>query len=179
MTNLDSLRYPIGPFTIPDHFSEEIIEDWIQQIATLPTRLRKEVEQLNDTQLDSPYRPEGWTIRQVVNHLADSHMNALLRFKLTLTEDNPVIKPYSEQLWAELVDSKTMPITPALSIVEGVHTRLVALLNAMSEEDFERSYIHPQYQREYKLKEVLALYAWHGNHHLAHITSIKQTMGWA
>jgi uncharacterized damage-inducible protein DinB len=178
MTDLDSLRYPIGKFVIPTQFSNEIIKDWIQQIASLPARLKEEVENLNDDQLDTPYRPDGWTVRQIVNHCADSHMNALLRFKLTLTEDKPVIKPYIEQLWAELQDSKNMPIAPALTTVEGVHARLVVLLNSMTEEDFERSYIHPQYQREYKLKEVLALYAWHGNHHLAHITQLKLKMNW-
>lgn len=176
--NIDSLRYPIGEFVIPTQFSKEIIENWIQQIASLPAKLKEAVENLNDDQLDTPYRPEGWTVRQVVNHCADSHMNALLRFKLTLTEDKPVIKPYIEQLWAELQDSKNMPIAAALATVEGVHGRLFVLLDSMSEEDFERSYIHPQYQKEYKLKEVLALYAWHGNHHLAHITSLKQTKGW-
>ena len=178
MTDLDSLRYPIGKFVIPTQFSNEIIKDWIQQIASLPARLKEEVENLNDDQLDTPYRPDGWTVRQVVNHCADSHMNALLRFKLTLTEDKPVIKPYIEQLWAELQDSKNMPIAPALATVEGVHSRLVVLLKSMTEEDFDRSYIHPQYQREYKLKEVLALYAWHGNHHLAHITQLKLKMNW-
>jgi uncharacterized damage-inducible protein DinB len=178
MTDLDSLRYPIGKFVIPTQFSNEIIKDWIQQIASLPARLKEEVENLNDDQLDTPYRPDGWTVRQIVNHCADSHMNALLRFKLTLTEDKPIIKPYIEQLWAELQDSKNMPIAPALATVEGVHSRLVVLLKSMTEEDFDRSYIHPQYQREYKLKEVLALYAWHGNHHLAHITQLKLKMNW-
>ena len=178
MTDLDSLRYPIGKFVIPTQFSNEIIKDWIQQIASLPARLKEEVENLNDDQLDTPYRPDGWTVRQIVNHCADSHMNALLRFKLTLTEDKPIIKPYIEQLWAELQDSKNMPIAPALATVEGVHSRLVVLLKSMTEEDFDRSYIHPQYQREYKLKEVLALYAWDGSHHLAHITQLKLKMNW-
>jgi hypothetical protein len=123
MTDLDSLRYPIGKFVIPTQFSNEIIKDWIQQIASLPARLKEEVENLNDDQLDTPYRPDGWTVRQIVNHCADSHMNALLRFKLTLTEDKPIIKPYIEQLWAELQDSKNMPIAPALATVEGVHSR--------------------------------------------------------
>lgn len=178
MTDLETLRYPIGQFIIPDQFSDEIMENWIQQITTFPVRLKTEVEKLDDSQLDTPYRPEGWNLRQVVNHCADSHMNALVRFKLTLTEDKPTIKPYIEQSWAELADGKLMPIASALSIVDGVHAHLAFLLNSMSAADFERSYIHPQYQKEYKLKEVLALYAWHGNHHLAHITELKMAKCW-
>ncbi len=178
ITDLEKLRYPIGQFNTPEIFSDALIEGWIKDIEYFPNNLKKEVDHLSDNQLDTAYRPNGWTVRQVVNHCADSHINAMVRFKLTLTEDKPTVKPYIEQLWAELEDSKNMPIAPALATLEGIHARLVVLLRTMTAQDFERCYFHPQYKKEYKLKEVLALYAWHGKHHLAQITQLKQSLNW-
>jgi hypothetical protein len=176
--DLEQLKYPLGKFKMPADFTSASINTFISDIEGFPSLLRKEVETLNDEQLDTPYRPEGWTIRQVVNHCADSHMNSLTRFKLALTENNPTIKPYLEERWAELADSKTMPVQPALNMLEGLHTRWVVLLKSMTSSDFEKTFIHPQSGRIFKLNQTLALYTWHCKHHLAHITTIKKSKNW-
>lgn len=175
---LNKLRFPIGQFVAPKIITAEMQIACISDIESFPERLKKEVLHLSDDQLDTPYRPNGWTIRQVIHHSADSHMNALIRFKLTLTEEKPTIKPYWEHLWAELIDTKKMPIKPSINIIEGVHERWTILLRSLHREDLEKSYIHPEYNKEFKLNEAIALYAWHCNHHLAHITTIKQLKGW-
>ena len=176
--NLEEMKYPIGQFKMPDLVTPEILGKYITDIESFPKRLRAEVENLTDEQLDTPYRPDGWNIRQVVNHCADSHMNGLARLKLALTEDKPTIKPYFENRWAELADSKTIPIEPALLILDGLHKRWAILLKALTEDDLKRIYIHPEHGREFRLEESIGLYAWHCNHHLAHITELKKRMKW-
>jgi hypothetical protein len=170
---LEQLKYPIGKFEKPEIITESILSEWISEIAAFPANLKAEVSHLDDGQLDSVYRPEGWTIRQVVHHCADSHMNSLIRFKLALTEERPIIKPYQEEKWAELADGK-MPIAPSLMLLEGLHARWVVLLQSLSEEDLRRVYIHPQQEQEVPLTVAIGLYAWHGKHHLAHITEAKK-----
>jgi hypothetical protein len=175
---LQQLRFPIGKFVKPEHISADERAQMIQILDEFPERLRKLTESLSNEQLDTQYRPEGWTVRQVVHHCADSHMNCIIRVKLLLTEDKPVIKPYPEQLFAELHDSKNFPIQPSLQLLEGVHLKLVALLRSCSVSDFARAYIHPQYNQEYTLDQVLALYSWHCNHHYAHIESLLLRKSW-
>jgi uncharacterized damage-inducible protein DinB len=175
---LEQLKYPIGTYKKPAVLTPEIISTYIAVIEDFPSKLKIEVETLSDEQLDVPYRPGGWTIRQLVNHCADSHMNALVRFKLALTEDNPTIKPYREDLWAELADSKSMPIGPALEILDGLHKRWSILLKSLTSEDYNKKYIHPDKGRAVPLDETIGLYAWHCNHHLAHITTLKKSNNW-
>ena len=152
---------------------------WIQTLAAFPSRLHEAVASLDGTQLGTTYRPGGWTLRQVVHHCADSHMNSFIRFKLALTEDEPTIKPYREELWAELNDSRQFPIGSSLAILEHVHLRWVAVLNSMSVTHWERGFIHPEKGRRLTLHEALALYAWHCDHHLAHVTGTLLRHGWA
>ena len=168
------LRYPVGKFDREDTTPRS---EHIQTIAELPAKLKAAVEGLTDEQLDTSYRPEGWTLRQTVHHIADSHINSLCRFKLALTEDEPpTIRPYYEDRWAELSDSK-MPVDVSLAIVEGIHSRWANLLESMTDEDFGREFIHPE-TGPWTLERVLALYAWHSRHHLAHITGTRQRNGW-
>lgn len=176
--SIDKLKYPIGKFEKPENITEEILDKYIGDIESLPKRLKEEVDGLSNDQLDTPYRLGGWTIRQVVNHCADSHMNSLIRFKLTLTEDKPVIKPYFEDRWAELADSKNMPIEPAIKMIEGLHERWVILLKSLTQEELGRTYIHPEQGRKIRLDVTIGLYAWHCNHHLAHITGLKKSKNW-
>jgi hypothetical protein len=177
MTEQD-LRFPIGPFKRPDTITKDMLAVWISDISSFSARLKQEVAHLDNVQLDTRYRPDGWTIRQVVHHCADSHTNSITRFKLALTEDRPTVRPYFEDRWAELADCKDFPIESSLKILEGLHQRWTALLNNMSESDFERSFIHPEHGQEFRLNEVTGIYAWHCNHHLAHITSLKERKGW-
>ncbi|HLA94182.1 MAG TPA: putative metal-dependent hydrolase [Pyrinomonadaceae bacterium] len=170
----NDLRYPIGKF---DREAATSRADHIKTIASLPENLKLAVADLSDEQLDTVYRPEGWTLRQTVHHLADSHINSLVRFKLALTEDEaPTIRPYYEDRWAELADSK-MPVDVSLAIVAGVHRRWVNLLESMTDEDYRREFIHPE-TGPWMLEKVLALYAWHSLHHTAHITSTRERNGW-
>jgi hypothetical protein len=175
---MDSLKFPIGKYQKPENITRENLNNFINDIETFPTKLRKEVENLTNEQLDTPYRPEGWTIRQVVNHCADSHMNSLTRLKLALTEDQPTIKPYYEEKWAELADSKNMPIEPALKMLEGIHQRWTILLRSLNDADFKKKFIHPEHGKVFQLDENTGLYAWHCNHHLAHITTLKKSKEW-
>jgi hypothetical protein len=175
----EDLRYPVGKFNWPEIVSEWERAKMIEEIAAAPAALRAAIRGLNPAQLDTPYRPGGWTVKQVVHHVPDSHLNAYVRFKLTLTENEPTVKPYDQTKWAELTDSKTVPIEVSLALLEGIHKRWLALLLAMSQSDFKRSYRHPEYEgRLFRLEQVLALYAWHGRHHTAHITSLRQRNGW-
>jgi len=173
MPQSDDLRFPIGRF---NPATESSRTQQIDAIRQLPTHLRAAVAGLSDAQLDTPYRDGGWTVRQVVHHLADSHANAFARFKLALTEDWPTIKPYDEAAWAELADSK-QPIGLSLDLLTGLHARWVALRESMSDEDFQRGYNHPAMGRQ-ELSRALAIYAWHGGHHIAHITNLRTRMGW-
>lgn len=174
----EALKFPIGTFKKPTEITAALLQDFISLIAEFPAQLRQETARLSDAQLDTAYRDGGWTLRQVVNHCADSHMNSLIRFKLALTEEKPTIKPYFEDRWAELPDSKNMPIEPALQMLEGIHIRWVVLLKSLTEEQLKRSFIHPEHGKEICLDENIALYAWHCQHHLAHITGLKKARGW-
>lgn len=177
-SDLEKLKYPIGKFTVPLSYSAEYLSSKIEEIALFPKKLRQETIHLSDDQLDTPYRPEGWTVRQVIHHCAESHMNCYIRIKWALTESNPVIKAYDEVLWSGLQDSLKMPIQPTLILLEGLHSRLAFIMETLSEEQLERSFIHPENNSEYKIKQLIATYAWHGNHHLAHITSLKKYKNW-
>jgi uncharacterized damage-inducible protein DinB len=173
-TTEKDLRYPIGKFDSGAYSDRDIN---IATITALPERLRSAVAGLNDEQLDTPYRDGGWTLRQTVHHLADSHINSLCRFKLALTEDEPpTIKPYAEDRWVELADSK-LPVETSLAILDGVHARWVAMVAAMSDDDFSREFVHPE-TGNWTLERVLGLYAWHSLHHTAHITSTRERQGW-
>ena len=175
---IEKLKYPIGKFAKPDKYTSNLKNEFIEIIKIFPKKIKSEVENLSDEQLDTQYRPEGWTIRQVVNHCADSHMNSLIRFKLALTEQTPTIKPYYEDRWAELDDSKKSPITAALKTIEGIHERWVFLLSSFRNEDWKLKFYHPESKREVSLEENLAIYAWHCKHHLAHITELKKLKNW-
>lgn len=175
---LEQFKYPIGKFQRPESISTEMLKEWTETIKNLPAQLTKEVENLSDAQLDTPYRPEGWTVRQLVHHFADSHLNSFMRFKLALTEDKPTIKAYNENLWADLSDSKNFPISSSLKMVEGIHERWVALLETIMADDFKKTFYHPDRNIYYPLDVVTGLYAWHCKHHLAHITRLKERENW-
>jgi len=175
---MDNLRYPIGPFRYTGQGSPARREQWIDEIAAAPAQLRAAVASLSPGQLDTPYRPDGWTVRQVVHHLPDSHLNAYTRIKLALTEEEPTIKPYEEARWAELPDARTGPIEPSLALLEFLHQRWLLLLRKLRPADFARRFRHPEHNRMFGLDEVVAMYAWHGKHHVAHITSLRRRMGW-
>lgn len=177
MTTSD-LRYPIGRFTFPQSATREETSAWIDDIAGTPKAVRDAVKGLTDARIETPYRPGGWTVRQVVHHLADSHINAYTRFKLALTEERPTIKPYDEAAWATLADSSVVPIGISLDLLEALHIRWVALLRAMRPEQMERGFVHPDHGRFIRLDAVLGLYAWHGRHHVAHITALREREGW-
>lgn len=170
------LRYPLGTFEFTGEITDSVTAEWIKEIEELPERLREAVKDLNDEQLDTPYRPGGWTVRQVIHHVADSHMNALIRFKLALTEDKPVIKPYEEAKWAELPDY-ALPVEPSLLLIETLHKRWVTVLRELTPADLEKTFIHPE-SGTVSLGRNIGIYAWHGKHHLAHITSLCTRKGW-
>jgi DinB superfamily len=174
---LEALRYPIGQLPTPLTFKGLEIQNWISDIEKLPAQLRTAVQNRTPAQLDTPYRPEGWTVRQVVHHIADSHINAYIRLKNALTEDNPTIKPYEEQLWAELPDS-AMDIEISLALVENLHLRMVKILRGLSPTDLERTFFHPGSKKTFKIGTLAAMYSWHGQHHLAHITNLATRMKW-
>jgi hypothetical protein len=175
---LERLKYPIGRFKAPEVYSTEYIMENIAEIASFPKRLEEEVIQLTEEQLDTPYRQDGWSIRQVIHHCGDSHMNCYIRLKWALTEEIPIIKFYYEDRWAKLEDNLTMPIKPSLLLLEGLHYRLAYLMQSLNHTDLERSFIHPEHNNEIQIQELIGLYAWHGNHHLAHITELKKRKGW-
>lgn len=169
MKTIEQLRFPVGEFTPTPNPSKALIESWIQIIADFPNNVRQEVTGLNDEQLATPYRPGGWTVRQVVHHCADSHLNAFTRFKLALTEDGPNIKPYNEAAWAELVDTKQTDISFSISILDGLHARWAILLRHLSDEDLKRQFFHPEHGTAFSLLLTIDNYQWHCRHHLAHI----------
>jgi DinB superfamily len=166
---MENLKYPIGKFIQPAQIEPLQVEKWIEEITVLPKKIREITQNLSVAQLNWVYRPEGWSIKQVVHHLGDSHMNCLIRFKLALTEDFPTIKPYEEQLWAQLADSLDDAILPSLALLESIHYRWVVLLKSLTQEQLKRQFMHPATQRVYELDAAIGMYAWHGNHHLAHI----------
>jgi uncharacterized damage-inducible protein DinB len=170
-------RFPIGKFHYEGQVSEEQKQSYLDDIAQTPSNLRAAVKGLSDSQFDTPYRPGGWTIRQVVHHVPDSHMNSYVRFKLALTEDEPTIKPYAEDRWAELADNKSTPVEVSLIMLDSLHDRWVRLLRSLTPEDWKRTFRHPDLG-PMTLEKTLALYAWHGKHHVAHITELRKRMSW-
>ncbi|CAI2765553.1 YfiT family bacillithiol transferase [Flavobacterium collinsii] len=177
-TDLEKLKYPIGKFQAPKDYNAEYISTNIAIIESFPNKLKKETIDLTEEQLDTSYRPDGWTVRQVIHHCAESHMNCFIRLKWALTENNPVIKAYDEKLWSELPDNLTMPIEPTLQLLEGLHFRLAYIMKNLSGSDLDKSFIHPENNSEYLLKQIIGMYAWHSNHHLAHITTLKKNKNW-
>tara|TARA_R110001632_G_scaffold124451_2_gene237380 strand:- start:23662 stop:24192 length:531 start_codon:yes stop_codon:yes gene_type:complete len=171
-------RYPIGKFSSPSIITEEILQNWIQTLEHFPTRLENLVKDLSDLQLNTPYREDGWTLRQVVHHCADSHHHSYTRFKWALTEENPVIKAYNESDWAELFDTKTAPIEMSLLHLKAVHAKLVYLLKGLSDKDLQKSFVHPETNETVVLSKNIGIYAWHCNHHFAHIENLLICKGW-
>jgi uncharacterized damage-inducible protein DinB len=174
---MPDLRYPIGPFSPDSNPTPELRAIHIEEISALPTRFRNAVAGLNDEQLDTPYREGGWTVKQVVHHVPDSHLNAYIRCKLLLTENVPTIKPYNEDAWAKLRDSELTPIEVSLSQLESIHTRWVVLLKSLQPDDFQRKLNHPE-AGVMTLDRILNMYDWHGRHHTAHITALRERMKW-
>ena len=177
MSAQDSLRYPIGAFSWPADITGGDRREFIREIAELPRKLRDAVAGLTDAQLDTPYRPGGWTVRQVVHHLADSHIHSYIRFKLAVTEDQPTIKPYDEARWAELKEARTAPVAVSLDLIDALHRRWVMLLENMTDADFKRAFHHPE-NGIMQLEPTVEMYAWHGRHHVAHIQALRRRMGW-
>ena len=175
---LEQLRYPIGQFNCPDTISQSHLNEWVHVLETFPQNLKTLVSNLSKEQLDTPYREGGWTIRQVVHHVADSHHHSYIRFKWALTEDKPVIKYYYEHLWAELNDAKTAPINLSLNHLSAVHAKLVYLLKNLTDEQLNRSFIHPENNEEVVLKKNIGIYAWHSQHHYAHIKNLLDRIDW-
>jgi len=170
-------RFPLGKFSYDGPFSDEQRQKLLNDIAQTPINLRTAIKGLSNTQLDTPYRDGGWTVRQVVHHVPDSHMNAYVRFKMALTEDSPTIKTYEEARWAELPDTKATPLEVSLVLLDTLHDRWVRLLRSLTPEQWNRTYRHPELG-PMTLEKVLALYAWHGPHHVAHITELRKRMSW-
>jgi uncharacterized damage-inducible protein DinB len=175
---MDELRFPIGRFQPPAAIGEAEREAFISQIAEAPARLREAVAGLAPERLETPYRPGGWTVRQVVHHVPDSHLNSYVRFRLALTEEEPVIKPYEEDRWAELDDARTAPVEVSLALLDALHERWVRLLRSLAPADWKRTFRHPELG-VVSLERNLALYAWHGRHHVAHVTALRERMGWS
>ena len=171
------LKYPIGKLHWEDNLSEAQRREMIEQIAETPAKVRAAVAGLSEQQFDTPYREGGWTVRQLVHHLADSHMNAYVRFKLALTEDEPTIKTYDQDRWAETVDTRTAPAEVSLSLLDGLHHRWVMFLRSMSAADFSRKFNHPEHG-VLSVERLLCIYSWHGRHHTAHITGLRERMKW-
>ena len=174
---MNDLRYPIGKFEQAGQVTEAQRPKLIQHIADTPANLRAAISGLSEQQLDTPYRPGGWTVRQVVHHLPDSHLNSYIRFKLAVTEEKPTIKTYEEKLWAELDDGRTAPVEISLQLLEALHRRWVMFLQSLKPGDFARQFTHPE-NGLMTIDDLLRLYAWHGRHHVAHITSLRARMGW-
>lgn len=173
---LEKLKYPIGRFAAPPKITLESIDQWMDEIEQLPQQIRETVAGLTKEQLDMPYRPEGWTVRQVIHHLPDSHMNSYIRFRWTLTEDEPTIKAYHEDRWAELHDAKNGNIEISLILLEAIHIRWSLLLRSLSPKELRKYFVHPESGKRISLDENIGMYAWHGKHHLAHIRNCLDTL---
>lgn len=171
-------KFPIGKFNLEKEIQERSLSNWIDDIVILPKSLRAAISGLTDDQLNTTYREGGWTLRQVVHHIGDSHMNAIIRIKLALTEENPTIKPYKEQKWAELGDYESSPIDVSLNLIEAIHKKWAYLLWNLEEDDINRTFHHPEMNKDISIHDAVAMYAWHGNHHLAHITKTIQKHNW-
>ena len=174
---MEDLRYPVGKFHYDSAASPDQKQAFLEEIAQTPAKLRSAVAGLDDTQFETPYRPGGWTVRQVVHHVPDSHLNSYVRFKLALTEDEPTIKTYAEDRWAELPDNKATPVEVSLTLLDSLHDRWVRLLRSLTPEQWKRTFRHPELG-PMTLEKTLALYAWHGRHHVAHITELRKRMSW-
>jgi len=171
------LKYPIGKYE-PAPFCEPIKAERLADISFLPGLLERAIENLDEAQLETPYRPDGWTVRQVVHHICDSHMNALCRVKLVLTEDNPTVRPYDESKWALTHEYKHLPINVSITMLHAIHLKLHDLFSSVQESDWKRTYFHPESKQTADLWYLLGMYAWHGKHHVAHITALRERMGW-
>lgn len=175
---MNDFQYPIGKFQPKGEVSTEQRNEWIRQIAETPQNLRLAINDLSEEQLNTPYRPGGWTVRQVVHHLPDSHMNGYIRFRLALTEEQPTVKPYIESRWAEIGDYTREPVDESVVLLESLHGRWGSLLSCMTDSDFAKTFINPESGDTFSLDLALGLYAWHGKHHISHITSLRDRMGW-
>jgi transposase len=175
---MTDLRYPIGKFSYDGQMTDARRAECVSRIAAAPGAMRAAVGGLDERQLDTPYRPDGWTVRQVVHHVPDSHVNAYARIRLALTEDIPTIKPYQEALWAELPDARTLPVEISLAFLEALHARWVPLLQRIGSREGARRLHHPEHDRPLSIDELIAVYAWHGEHHVAHVTRLRDRMGW-
>jgi hypothetical protein len=175
---MDDLRYPIGQFSYDGRMTDARRSECIERIAAAPALMRRAVDGLSQMQLDTPYRPGGWTVRQVVHHVPDSHINAYTRIRLALTEETPTIKPYEEARWAELPDARGGPIETSLALLEALHARWVPLLQTIGPAEGGRRFMHPEHGRQISIDELIAMYAWHGEHHAAHIEGLRDRMGW-
>ena len=176
-TQTVDLRYPIGKYA-SQPYSAKQREEWLNDLKFLPQLIENAVLNFDEAQLQTPYRPEGWTVHQLVHHVADSHMNAYTRFKNGLTEDNPTIKPYEEKLWADMADTKNLPINISLTLLHALHARMYEVVRNISEKEFERTVVHPEHGKQMTLWFLLGMYAWHGKHHTAHITSLRDRNNW-
>ena len=174
---MEGLRYPIGK-NVPQPFSDKQLQDWLVDIKFLPLHLENALLNLDETQLNTPYRPEGWSVKQLAHHVADSHINAYIRFKLGLTEDNPTITPYDEGAWAKLIDTQNLPVTISLTLLHALHARWVEILKNIKPEEWNKTVYHPEQKKEITLWHLLGMYAWHGRHHTAHVTALRERMKW-
>ena len=174
---MDNQQYPIGKY-VEQPFSEKQLQEWLNDIRFLPENLEHAVLNLDEAQLETPYREGGWTVKQLVHHVADSHMNAYIRFKLGLSEDNPMIKPYNQDAWAQMPDTKNLPINLSFTILHAVHRRWYEILINITPEQWNRTVVHPEYNKQMTLWYLLGMYAWHSRHHTAHINSLRERMGW-
>ena len=176
--NTEQLRYPIGRYERPQGYTTETLKEWMNVLRVLPSWMDACIENLDAFQLQTAYREGGWTIQQVVHHVADSHINAYIRLKLALTEDGPTIKPYVEGKWAELPDVNAVPVNISVTLLHTIHARMLALMERMKPEEWELTYYHPEHERYFPLWELAAMYAWHSRHHMEHIYQLRQRMGW-
>jgi uncharacterized damage-inducible protein DinB len=173
----EDLRYPIGKYET-EEYSEEVKESWLADLRYLPNSMEDAIQNLDEQQLQTPYRPDGWTVHQLVHHVADSHMNAYIRFKLGFTEENPTIRPYEEKAWAKTSDVQELPVNISITLLFALHRRWSEFLDHFTDEDWNRTIFHPQQNKQMTLWQLLGLYAWHSRHHTAHITSLRERMGW-
>ncbi|MEM9078131.1 MAG: YfiT family bacillithiol transferase [Bacteroidota bacterium] len=176
--HLEQLRYPIGKYEVPASITDEHLKKWIAVLEELPERLENAISGFSEEQLDTPYRPEGWTVRQLIHHISDSHHHSYIRFKWGLTEDNPVIKPYLEKEWSKLFDANSAPVQMSLNHLKAVHAKLVYLLKGLNKEQLKRTFRHPEGNVQSTLAENIGRYAWHSNHHFAHLQNLIDREGW-
>ena len=175
---MEDLSYPIGKY-IEQPFSQQQLKEWLLDIEVLPKALEYAITNLDAAQLEEPYRPDGWNSREIVHHVADSHINAFMRFKLALTEDNPTIKPYNQQAFTELSDVKNIPINISLTLLHALHARMLEVLKNIKDDEWTRTVVHPEYGKQMSVWYLLGQYAWHGKHHTAHINKLRERMGWS